>query len=151
MYAADWVYLSQGSVLGSAPVKQKGRKDTHSRSHSNPRRTEDRDKGPHRKTENRRHRTQKATQGAAEKRKQEQSFSSPVSCAVLGPAPLFCTPAVSSLDTDPGVATVVLPTACWRALKWPRCAGVLQLLKIVYELVGTVEASASRTTALPDR
>ena len=96
----------------------------HSGSHCNPRRTEDRDKGPHRKTENRRHRTLKATQGAAEKRKQEQSFSSPVSCAVLGPAPLLCTPAVSSLDTD---ATVVLPTARLRAPtpvnKWPRCAG----------------------------
>ena len=47
--------------------------------------------------------------------------------AVLGPAPSRETPAVSSLDTDPGVATLALPTACWRAPtpvnKWSRCAG----------------------------
>ena len=49
------------------------------------------------------------------------------SSAVLGSAPLRKTPAVSSLDTDPGVATLALPTACWRAPtpvnKWPRLCG----------------------------
>ena len=42
-------------------------------------------------------------------------FETCFSSAVLGSAPLSKTPAVSSPDTDPGVATLALPSACWRA------------------------------------
>ena len=117
----------KGSVLGSAPVKQREGKTRTVETTQRPAQKGRQGQQNRTRKQNHRHRTQKAAQGAAGNRKQEQSFSSPVSCAVLGPAPLFYTPAVSSLDTDPGVATLAFPTARWRAPapvnKWPLCAG----------------------------
>ena len=139
-------YLSQGSVLGSAPVKQRGGKTctveaTATRAE---RKTGTKDSTGKRKTGDTRHR--RPHRGATGKRKQEQSFSCPVSCAVLGPAPLFYTPAVfRPWGRHSGVADCPLASADTSG----PVTRVLHLLEIVDELVGTVVASASWSTAPP--
>ena len=86
--------------------------------------------------QNHRHKTQKTAKGAEGKRKQEQSFSSHVSCAVLGTAPLFYTPAVfRPWGRHSGVADCPLASADTSG----PVTRVLELLEIVDELVGTVE------------
>ena len=128
-------YLSQGSVLGSAPVKQRGGK-TRTEARQQP--AQKGRQGQQNRTgkQNHRHRTQKATQGTAEKRKQEQSFLSQVSCAVLGTAPLFYTPAVfRPWGRNSSVADCPLASADTSG----PVTRVLELLEIVDELVDTVE------------
>ena len=106
------------------------------KNHSNPRRRAGRNKKAaqeNRTTDTRHRRPQRGAEG---KRKQEQSFSSHVSCAVLGTAPLFYTPAVfRPWGRHSGVADCPLASADTSG----PVTQVLELLEIVDELVGTVE------------